>query len=217
MSKGLLCYYPKVAWRSRWIIPVSLRTMLLNYFRDSVFSGHLGALKNFQKIAGNFYWPKMWAEILDYIHRSDLCQRLKPAQNTRVVLHSATPFSENMERFFIDFMGPSTRSKWGNVVILVVFDSFSKFVSFFHVRKISYQVVCDCLQRALFPACGTPVSIVTENAKVFLCKQIKDLCFRWGITHITTTRGESQSEFEICAEDIPLRTPGHVEWRSALA
>jgi hypothetical protein len=31
------------------------------------------------------------------------------------------------------------------------------------------------------------VSIVTDNAKVFRCKLIRYLFFRWGITHITTT------------------------------
>lgn len=41
--------------------------------------------------------------------------------------------------------------------------------------------------RGIFPAYGTPVSIVNDNAKVFGCKQIRDLCFRWGNTHITTT------------------------------
>jgi len=61
MSKGLLCYYPKGARRRRWIVLVSLSTMLLKYFHDSVLSGHLGAPKTLQKIAGNFYWPKMRA------------------------------------------------------------------------------------------------------------------------------------------------------------
>ena len=91
--------------------------------------------KTTQKIAGNFYWPKMRTEIFDYVHRCDLCQRLKPAQNTRVGLHSDNLFSEPTERFLIDFMGSSTRSKRGN--ILVVSDAFSKFVFFFPVQKIS--------------------------------------------------------------------------------
>ena len=29
--------------------------------------------------------------------------------------------------------------------------------------------------------------MVTDNARVFRCKQVKDLCFRWGVNHITTT------------------------------
>jgi len=92
-----------------------------------------------------------------------------------------------MERLFADFMGPLTRSKRGNIAILVVLRAFSKYVSFVPVRKISSQVVCVCLDRAFFPAYCTPVSIVTDNAKVFRCRQIRGLCFRWGITHTTTT------------------------------
>jgi hypothetical protein len=38
-----------------------------------------------------------------------------------------------------------------------------------------------------FPTYGTLVSIVTDNASVFCSKQVKDLCFRWGVIHITTT------------------------------
>jgi hypothetical protein len=92
-----------------------------------------------------------------------------------------------MERLFIDFVGPLTRMKCGNIAILVILDAFSKFVFFCAVRKISAQVVCDCLESAFFPAYGMPNSIVTDNARVFCCRMFKDLCFRWGVTHVTTT------------------------------
>ena len=39
------------------------------------------------------------------------------------------------------FYGLLTSSKRGNIAILVVLDAFSKFVSFYLVRKISSQVV----------------------------------------------------------------------------
>jgi hypothetical protein len=55
------------------------------------------------------------------------------------------------------------------------------------VRRMSAQVVLDCLERSFFPAYGTPTCVVTDNALVFRCRQFKDLCFRWGITHVTTT------------------------------
>jgi hypothetical protein len=92
-----------------------------------------------------------------------------------------------MERLFIDFVGPLVRTQRGNIAILVIVDGVSKFVTFCPVRKISAQVVLDCLERVYFPAYGTPDSIVTDNAKVFRGKQFRDLCFRWGIEHITTT------------------------------
>jgi transposase InsO family protein len=91
-----------------------------------------------------------------------------------------------MERLFIDFVGPLTRTKARNIAILVV-DGFSKFVSFRPVRKISSAVVVEYLERVFFPAYGCPASIVTDNTTVFRSKQIRDLCFRWGVEHFTTT------------------------------
>ena len=133
--------------------------MLLKYFQDSVLLGHLGARKTFQKIATNFWWPKMRAEIFNYVRRFYLCQRAKPAQDTRVGLHSASLSSQPMEKLFIDFVGLLTRTKRGNLAILLIVDAFSKFVLFCPVRKISSQVVSDCLERPFFLAYGTPVSI----------------------------------------------------------
>jgi hypothetical protein len=125
-----LCFYPKRVKRRRWVVPTSLRPMLLNYFHDSVLAGHLGARKTFQKIAVNVWWPRMRLEIFDYVRRCDLCQRAKPAQDARVGLHAANPCSQPVERLFIDFVGPLTCTKRGNLAILVVVDGFSKFVSF---------------------------------------------------------------------------------------
>jgi len=159
--------------------------MLLKYFHNSILLRHMDALKTFQKIAANFYWPKMWVDISE--HCCDLCQTAKLAQFTCVGLHSASPISGATERLFIDFMGTLTQSKQGNIAILVVLDAFSKFVSFSSVQKISSQVMCDSLKRVLFPSYGMPTSIVTESPKVFCCTQIRDLCFQWGITHKTTT------------------------------
>jgi hypothetical protein len=108
----------------------------------------LESLKTFQKIAANFYWPKMRSEIFEYVRACDLCQRAKPAQNIAVGLHSASPMTFPMERVFIDFMGPLTRSKRGNVAILAVLDGFSKFVTFYPTRRITSNEVCET---------GTPV------------------------------------------------------------
>jgi hypothetical protein len=161
--------------------------MVLQYFHDGVLSGHLGAFKTFRKVARAFYWPKMRSDIFDYVRRCDLCQRAKPAQDTQVGMHSASPVNEPMQRLFIDFFGPLTRTRRGNIAILVVVDGFSKFVTLFPVRRITAKVVCDSLERQYFAEYGTPVSVVTDNATVFRSKLVKDMCFRWGIKHITTT------------------------------
>jgi len=93
----------------------------------------------------------MRVDIYEYVHCCDFCQGAKLAQFTRVGLNSASPVSGATERLFIDFIGTLTQSKQGNIAILVVLDVFSKFVSFFSVQKISFQVMCASLRRVFFP------------------------------------------------------------------
>ena len=185
--QGLLCYSPRNAKRRRWVVPSSLRSMVIRYFHDGILGGHLGARKTLGKICSNLWWPCMRQEVFEYVRKCELCQRAKPAQNTRVGLHSAEPPRYPLERLFIDFVGPLVRSKRGNIAILVAVDGFSKFATFFPVRSISSKVVLDCLERRFFPMYGTPKYVVSDNARVFCCRQFRDLCFRWGIQHLTTS------------------------------
>jgi hypothetical protein len=98
-----------------------------------------------------------------------------------------------MERIFIDFVGPLIRSRRGNVAILAVLDGFSKFVSMYPVRRISSDVVKKCLIERFIPSYGVPQSCVSDNATVFKSKMFYDLCFSWGIRHITTSPYYSQA------------------------
>ena len=102
-----------------------------------------------------------------------MCQRAKPEQDARVGLHSSAPCSRPMECLFMDFVGPLTRTKRGNLAILVIMDALSKFVFFRSVRKMSSQVVI-VPGKGVFLAYGTPGS-VTDNARVFCSRQFKDV------------------------------------------
>jgi len=152
----LLCYFPRGAKRRRWVIPISLKGMVLRYFHEGIFAGHLGAWKTFGKVSSNFWWPDMRNDVFKYVQRCELCQRAKPAQNTRLGLHSAQPSSYPLEKLFIDFLGPLVRSKTGNIAVLVIVDSFSKFVALYPVRKIDFQVVMECLERRSFRHMAPP-------------------------------------------------------------
>jgi hypothetical protein len=61
----------------------------------------------------------------------------KPTQDSRVGLHSSEVVTRPLKRIFIDFFGPTVRSRRGKMAILVVLDGFSKFVSMYPARKIS--------------------------------------------------------------------------------
>jgi hypothetical protein len=100
--------------------------------------------------------------------------------------HAAEASAKPLEKLYVDFVGPLTSTKRRNSAILVL-ESFSKFVSFFPVRRMASSVVIDCLKRGYFPAYGTPKSILSDNTRVFQTKEVKDLCLRWGVDHIYNT------------------------------
>jgi hypothetical protein len=177
LHNNLLCYQPKGAKTRQYVALAFLRLMLLKYFHNSPMSGHLGLFKTWKKVGRQFYWPKLRDDVFRYVRQCDLCQHAKPAQNTKVGLHAATPASYPLERVFIDFMGPLVRTKRGNQAILVVMDSFSKFVAFYPVRNITSTIVCDILGSQYFTAYRIPKSIVSDNAKVFRSKAFYDFCF----------------------------------------
>ena len=51
----LLCYFPRGARRRRWVVPVSLKSMVMQYFHDGIFAAHLGAWKTFGKVSSNLW------------------------------------------------------------------------------------------------------------------------------------------------------------------
>jgi transposase InsO family protein len=184
---GALVYQPVRARAKRYLLPEPLRPMVLEYFHSSPLSAHLGMSKTLNRISKVFYWPDMRREVAAFVRNCQDCQRAKPAQNTQVGLHSSEVVTRPMERIFIDFVGPMVRSRKGNVAVLVVLDGFSKFVCMYPVRRVSSEVVKTCLQDRFFPSYGIPQSIVSDNAAVFKSRTFYDMCFSWGIRHITTS------------------------------
>jgi hypothetical protein len=135
----------------------SLRPMVLEYFHSSTLSAHLGLAKTLSRTQKVFYWPDMKSEVCDFVRRCQDCQRAKPAQNSRLGLHSSEVVTRPLERIFIDFFGPIVRSRKG----------FSKFVCMYPVRRSSSDVVRGCLVERFFPYFGVPQSIVSDNVSVF--------------------------------------------------
>jgi hypothetical protein len=109
LFNGTLVYHPSRAPTKRYLLPESLRPMVFEYF-SSTLSAHLGMTKTLNRISKVFYWPNMRKEVCAFVKGCPDCQRAKPAQNSRVGLHSSQVVTRYMERVFVDFVGPVVRS-----------------------------------------------------------------------------------------------------------
>jgi hypothetical protein len=105
LLNGALIYHPSRAHGKHYLLPESLRPMVLEYFQSSALSAHLGMTKTLNRIAKVFYWPDMRREVCAFVSGCQECQRAKPAQHSKVGLHSSEVVTRPLERIFIDFVG----------------------------------------------------------------------------------------------------------------
>ncbi|KAJ4449523.1 hypothetical protein ANN_00924 [Periplaneta americana] len=187
MEKGLLVYHPARVRKSRVFLPQVLRSMICNYFHDSMFGVHLGATKSLNRIFKEFFWPKMRSYVREYVTNCEFCPRAKPPSNTRVGLYSAETDSRPMQRLFMDFLRPLIRTRNGNKLILAMVDGFSKFVWLFPLRDMTSKSVVKILIHQVFAQHSIQECIITDNATVFNSKIFNDMCFQWGIRHVNTS------------------------------
>jgi hypothetical protein len=114
LRNGALVYHPVRGKPKRYLLPESLRPMVLDYFHCSPLSAHLGMTKTLNRISRVFYWPDMRKQVCEVVRACLQCQRAKPAQDTRVGLHSSE-VTRPMESFhrFCWSCGPELERKCG--------------------------------------------------------------------------------------------------------
>jgi hypothetical protein len=122
LCNGTLVSHPSRA--KRYVLPETLRAMVLQYFHGLMLSAHLGVNKTLRQIGKVFYWAYMRAEVYKFVRGCQDCQWAKPAQDSRVGLHSNEILTRPLKQVFIDYFGPIVSSRSGNMAILVVLDWF---------------------------------------------------------------------------------------------
>jgi hypothetical protein len=61
-----LVYVRPGSRRRRYVVPLAMRSMILEYFHDSAISAHLGVNKTLRHISQVFYWPGLRNDVIKY-------------------------------------------------------------------------------------------------------------------------------------------------------
>lgn len=97
-------------------------------FYDDV--GHFGFEKTLSRLKGTFWFPKMRRFTKKYVSACLQCAYHKaPSGQKEGFLHPIPKIEMPFHTLHADHLGPFVRSKKGNVYILAIVDSFTKFVN----------------------------------------------------------------------------------------
>ena len=149
--------------------------------------GHFGINKtvNLMQQAG-YNYPGLREHITEYIRNCPCCQKMS---YIRPVIHT-TPYvtstTEPMRRLNIDTIGPLPPDNEGNKYIIVIIDTFSRYVTLHAGINASGDEAAIALHKHICTF-GIPSSILTDNGSQFINQIITKMTELYGIEHNTTT------------------------------
>ncbi|XP_055590749.1 uncharacterized protein LOC129742837 [Uranotaenia lowii] len=173
----------------RWkkAVPKASREEIMQKNHDAPSAAHLGFQKTFQRVQAHFYWPKMREDIAQYVRRCTTCKASK-APNSKMMpkMGKLKPARIPWELISVDFVGPLTRSRSGNTVMLVVVDWITKYIVVHPMKSADSTKMVEFLENHVFLKFSRPRIILSDNGKQFTSSVFKTLLNKYRIEHMLT-------------------------------
>ncbi|XP_062713751.1 uncharacterized protein LOC134290601 [Aedes albopictus] len=169
------------------VVPKEERFQLIRRFHDEPAAAHLGFYKTWHKLQAHYYWPQMQQEIHDYVMNCATCKACKaPGKRMMPQMGNPKPAKTPWEMISVDFVGPLTRSKRGNTVLLVVVDWVSKYVIVKPMRAADSQKMVEFLEEEVCLKFSRSRLILSDNGKQFESMVFKSWLAKHKIGHMKT-------------------------------
>uniref|UniRef100_A0AAR2LDK7 Gypsy retrotransposon integrase-like protein 1 n=1 Tax=Pygocentrus nattereri TaxID=42514 RepID=A0AAR2LDK7_PYGNA len=158
------------------VLPAQYREKVLKSLHDE--SGHLGIERTLALTRDRFYWPKMLANVTNYIKNCGRCVVRK------TIPHRASPLQQI--------------SSNGICNILIVTDHFTRYAQAYPTRDQKALTVAKVLVEKFFVHYGLPARIHSDQGRDFESKLVKELLQLLGVRKSHTTiyhpQGDPQPE-----------------------
>ena len=203
LDRGVLVRY----WRDRnapqidacdskqIVVPICLRTSLLQLAHDIPAASHLGQRKTRARLLQHYYWPQVERAIKDYCRTCDRCQRLGKGPNpSKAPLQSLTLETEPFKRLIIDIVGPLPECKdSGNRFILTVMDACTHYPEAIPLRQHTAKDVAVALV-SVWSRFGFPEEIQSDQGSDFMSELMQVFLTEFHISQIKSSIVHPQSQ-----------------------
>lgn len=158
------------------VVPKEKRHEVLEECHDKATAGHFGVHKTYQRMQNLYYWPKMRYDVAQYIRNCKICQQVKFDQEKPTgLLGSRRSVDQPWVMLSADLMGPFPRSTRGYKYLLVVTDTFTKFVLLYPLRAATSISVARIIEDEVFMMFGIPQYLICDNGSEFIGPAMKKL------------------------------------------
>ncbi len=154
--------------RGRLLVPTGAQVakqLILHECHDGKTGGHFGAAKTLSRVTRRFVWPRMHAEIKEYVATCLACQSNKPSSQLPIGLLQPLPIPEwAWHTITLDLITQLPRSASGHDAILVVVDKLTKYVYYIAtVTAVTAVQLAELVIHNVVRYRGIPRAIVSDR------------------------------------------------------
>ena len=157
------------------VVPRSLISKVLEVMHASVYAGHTGILKTFERTRKQFFWVNMMKDIVEFVNSCDNCQKMKnpPARRTRVpYLQRPQPsFPWEVASMDVMHLPSSDRNKY----VLIIVDLFTRWPEAFALPNINGAALKTCMRKVMSRQ-GFIRQLLCDNASYNVGKEFSTFC-----------------------------------------
>ena len=157
-------------------IPKCLRDELLKSYHDCIAGGgHQGFERTYSALRNKYFWPSMYADIREYVKTCEVCQQSKRAFNAKPPPLQPQAVDDVFGRWQMDILSglPTTKDKYKHILVMV--DSYSKWVELFPLRTQEATEVASVIFREIISRYGAMRSILSDRGRNFMSRLVQAL------------------------------------------
>lgn len=188
--------YRKIDGEKKWVVPKAARRQVVLHFHDG--NGHMAAEKTLSAMLKQYWFAGMRRYVKKFVSNCLECLYNKePGGRKAGYLHPIEKVAEPFDTLHIDHLGPFVRSKKKNAYLIVVVDSFTKFVFMKAAASTQVRPVIVFLEN-IFENFGVPRRLISDRGSCFTSKQFSEFCTKLNVKHVlnatATPRANGQVE-----------------------
>ena len=149
--------------RFRALVPYEYRQPLIREIHDV---GHYGERLTNQNLQLNFFWPKMRADVIEYVKRCQDCRAAKPHKIPHREPMQFLP-SDRFRCLHIDIVGKLPRSASGHEFLVTMIDRATRWLEAVPTRTVTAEAGAGIVMTHWGARFGIPDVIVSDQGPQF--------------------------------------------------